>query len=50
MPARKRDCKDVYGEAHLKYSPEETIAQFRNMVNMVPWDILRYVRFQLREF
>jgi len=51
MPARKRDCKDVvYGEAHLKYSPEETIAHFRNMVNMVPWDILRYVRFQLQEF
>jgi len=52
MPTSKTtDQKNVvYGEAYMKYSPEETIAQFRKIVNMVPWDILRYVRCQLREF
>jgi hypothetical protein len=47
MPTSKRDKTDVvYGEAHMKYSPEETTAQFRKIVNMVPWDILRYARLQ----
>jgi hypothetical protein len=47
MPASKTDKTDVvYGEAHMKYSPDETIAHFRKIVNMVPWDILRYARMQ----
>ena len=32
---------EMYGEAHLKYTREESIAAFREKVNMVPWDILR---------
>jgi hypothetical protein len=48
MPTNEREKKGVaYGEAYMKYSPEETSAQFRKIVNMVPWDILRYVRFQV---
>jgi hypothetical protein len=49
MPASKTDktdTTDVYGEAHMKYSPDETIAHFRKIVNMVPWDILRYARLR----
>lgn len=45
MPAAcKEGCEgpgDMYGEAYMKYSPEETSAQFRKEVNMVPWDIMR---------
>jgi hypothetical protein len=40
----KRHCKnynEIYGEAYMKYSPEETSAEFRKKVNMVPWDIMR---------
>jgi hypothetical protein len=47
-PTSKKHPKGVaYGEAHVEYSPERTSAQFRELVNMVPWDILRYVRFKL---
>jgi hypothetical protein len=50
MPS-KTDKPDVkYGEAHMKYSPDETIAHFRKIVNKVPWDILRYARLQLQQF
>jgi len=46
IPTSRRSPKDVaYGEAYMKYSPVETSVQFRKFVNMVPWDILRYVRF-----
>jgi hypothetical protein len=31
----------MYGEAYMKYSSEETSAEFRKKVNMVPWDIMR---------
>jgi hypothetical protein len=40
----KEQCRDynkMYGEAHMKYSPEETSAELRKKVNMVPWDIMR---------
>jgi hypothetical protein len=36
-----RNCNEMYGEAYMKYSPEETSAEFRKKVNMVPWDIMR---------
>lgn len=50
-PSKETDPVGVrYGEAYIKYSPEETIDQFSKIVHMVPCDILRYVRFQLREF
>jgi hypothetical protein len=35
--------KEMYAEAYMKYSPEETSAEFRKKVNMVPWDIMRLV-------
>jgi hypothetical protein len=44
MPTHERihtRVVDVYGQAHMKYSAEETSAQFRKNVNMVPWDIMR---------
>jgi hypothetical protein len=31
----------------MKYSPDETSAHFKKTVNMVPWDIMRFVRFQI---
>jgi len=45
MPSKREQDGVAYGEAYMKYSPEETSAQFRKIVNMVPWDILRYVTF-----
>jgi hypothetical protein len=44
MPTSKRvniGPGDKYGEAYMKYSAEETSAQFRKNVNMVPRDIMR---------
>jgi hypothetical protein len=37
------DNKEKYGRAYMKYSPDETNAHFRKTVNMVPWDIMRFV-------
>jgi hypothetical protein len=45
MPSKTEQHGVAYGEAYMKYSPEETSVQFRKIVNMVPWDILRYVTF-----
>jgi hypothetical protein len=45
--AHKYDFKEMYGGAYNTYSPDETNAHFRKIVNMVPWDIMRFVRFQI---
>lgn len=45
--AQKGDYKEQYGGAHMKYSRDETNVHFRKMVNMVPWDIMRFVKFQI---
>jgi len=50
MPSKREQDGVAYGEAYMKYSPEETSAEFRKIVNMVPWDILRYVTFLVCEF